>query len=167
MSEPKNEEIPIVFCQEYPSAIETYPLMEGSQFENIAMEKFGVENRQNPKEIRQMLLEIEKRINELKEIPSKSPPMISPSLYAKLNARFLARITARRYSVKGGLKTYAMDIGAMNGKVFLFLVIELIRLEAKQRIVKLAPLSSAEKAPNEWLEGIDPSLLRSLLPVNK
>jgi len=167
MSEPKNEEIPIVFCQEYPSAIETYPLMEGSQFENTTTERLGVENRQNPEEIRQMLLELEKRIDELKEIPSKLAPMMRPSLYAKLKARFLARITARRYSVKGGFKTYAMDIGVMNGKVFLFLVVELVRLEENQRIVKLVPLSSAKKAPNEWLEGIDPSLLRSLLLVSK
>jgi hypothetical protein len=114
-----------------------------------------------------MLLELEKRMDELREVPSKSPPIVSPSLYSKLKAKFLARITARRYGVKGGFKTYAMDIGVMNGKVFLFLVVELIRLEAKQRIVKLVPLSSVEKAPNEWLEGINPSLIRSILIVDK
>ncbi|MEM2955152.1 MAG: hypothetical protein QXM25_00355 [Nitrososphaerales archaeon] len=163
MSESKDEEIPSVFCQDYPSAIETYPLTEGSQFENIAIEKPRLESRQNPEKIRQMLLELEKKKDELREIPSETPPIVSSSLYTKLNARFLARITARRYSIKGGFKTYAMEIGVMNGKIFLFLVVELIRLEAKQRIIKLVPLSSVEKAPNEWLEGIDSSLIEAIM----
>jgi hypothetical protein len=165
MPESKDKEIHIIFCQDYPSAIETYPLIESSHYENISMER--LDNKQNPEEIRKMLLELEKRIDKLKEVSSKFPPIISPSLYSKLKARFLARITVRRYRVKEGFKTYAMDIGVMNGKIFLFLVVELIKLDAKQRIVKLVPLSSAEKAPNEWLEGINPSLIRSILIVDK
>ncbi|MEM3383164.1 MAG: hypothetical protein QXL52_03090 [Nitrososphaerales archaeon] len=167
MSETKDEEIHIIFCQDYPSAIEIYPLIEESQYENITIEGFRLENRQNPEEIRKMLLELEKRIDELREVPSKLPPTVSPSLYSKLEARFLARITARRYRIKEGFRTYAMDIGIMNGKIFLFLVVELIKLGAKQRIVKLAPLSSVEKAPNEWLEGINPSLIRLIIQKKK
>ena len=54
----------------------------------------------------------------------------------------------------------------MKDKIYLFLIVEKVDMKIRRRMVKVAPLSSVEKAPEEWLEGINPDLIRSFLPKN-
>lgn len=152
----------IVVRQEYPSVVEVTPLSDHLEIDMQSIKRFGAKGRFNPEQVRKMLLDLEKRLDELQEIPSEYPPQTNPRAYAQLNSKFLARISARRYPEGNQLKTYAVDIGIMEGKIYLFLVAERIDLKEKRRVIKIAPLSSVINAPREWLEGINPDLIRSL-----
>jgi hypothetical protein len=168
MSETEHKhDVVIVFSQELPSAVEVTSIPDDARIEEAPVGRFGSEGGFDPEYVRKMLLDLEKHVNRLQEVPSEYPPKTSPRLYAKLNARFLARISARRYRENNNLKTYAFDVGVMEGKIYLFLTVEKVDVEIKRRVIKVAPLSSVKKAPEEWLEGINPDLIRSFLPKDE
>jgi hypothetical protein len=157
-------DVVVVVSQELPSAVEVTSLPEDNRIEEAPVGSFGSRGAFDPKYVRKALLDLEKHVEKLQEVPSEYPPETSPILYAKLDARFLARISARRYRENNKLKTYAFDVGVMGGEMYLFLVVEKVDLDIKRRAIKVAPLSSVKKAPEEWLEGINPDLIRSFLP---
>jgi hypothetical protein len=168
MSETEHKhDVVVVVSQELPSAVEVTPLPDDVRIEEAPVGRFGSEGSFDPEHVRKMLLDLEKHVDKLLEVISEYPPKTSPRLYAKLNARFLARISARRYRENNNLKTYAFDVGVMEDKIYLFLIVEQVDVEIKRRVIKVAPLSSVEKAPEEWLEGINPDLVRSFLPKDE
>lgn len=138
------------------------PLPEDEKFDIATTQRFGTKGRFNPKQVRKTLLNLEKGIDKLQAIPSNYPPKNSSSVYSKLNSKFLARISSRRYRENDRLKTYAVDLGVMKKKIYLFLIAEQVDVKKKRKTIRLVPLSSISKAPNEWLEGISPSILKSL-----
>jgi len=165
MSEPKhNHNVIVVYSETLPSAVEVTPLGADERVEGMKVGQFGAKAHYDPKRLRRMLLDLESTVDSLQAVLSQYPPSTSPTLYARLSARFLARISARRYRENGNLKTYAFDLGVMDKKMYFFLVIEKVEVTVQRRTVKVAPLSSVENAPKEWFEGITPNLIRSFLP---
>ena len=167
MSETENHnDVIVIVSQGLPSAVEVTSIPANTKIETTSVGQFGSKGSFDPEYVRRMLLDLEKHIDKLQEVPSDYPPKTSLTLYAKLKAKFLARISTRRYRENNNLKTYAFDVGIMKDKIYLFLIVERIDMEIRRRMVKVAPLSSVEKAPEEWLEGINPDLIRSFLPKN-
>jgi hypothetical protein len=167
MSETENHnDVIVIVSQELPSAVEVTSISVNIKIETTSVGQFGSKGSFDPEYVRKLLLDLEKYIDKLQEVPSDYPPKTSPTLYAKLNAKFLARISTRRYRENNNLKTYAFDVGIMKDKLYLFLIVEKVDMEIRRRMIKVAPLSSVEKAPEEWLEGINPDLIRSFLPKN-
>lgn len=168
MSENEHQnDVIVVVSQELPSAVEVTPLPDNTKTEIASVGQFGSKGGFDPEYVRRMLLEFEKHIDKLQEVPSEYPPKTSQRLYAKLEARFLARISSRCYHENNNFKTYAFDLGIMKEKMYLFLIVEKVDMQIRRRMVKVAPLSSVEKAPEEWLEGINPDLIRLFLPKDE